>query len=731
MRSFSLRKLVHRIGLAVAIAAAISPPAGYLMIGYGDLVNVLDIKTKLNARAVAKYVDSQSDVSQYQYGLERISEALEQTDTDKDQLRKRVINSTGKIILEEGPVVLAPKLLRSAPITVSGTAVGRVEIETSLRPLVVGAGLVGILSCILGCAVYFAMRVLPLKMLDRTVGTLEQTNGRFGAALNNMVQGLLMVDAQQRLVVWNERFITMFQLSPDMFRPLMPLRELFTIGSQNNPLFKDTPAELIAERQRVWDAGISAVRVRELTDGRIISILHAPIPTGGWLTTYEDITERRMSEKRIAHMAHHDALTNLPNRLSFREQMEHALNSIRSGDQLAVLCLDLDHFKDVNDTLGHPIGDDLLRAVGGRLKECIRETDVIARLGGDEFAIVQVETANQPAEATALARRLIEVISAPYKLDGHQIVIGVSVGIALAPTDSVDPDQLLKNSDMALYRAKSDGRGTYHFFEPGMDARVQARRMLELDLRAAIANSEFEMYYQPIVDLETDAIVSVEALVRWHHPRRGMVPPVEFIPLAEETGMIVPIGEWILRQACSEAAKWPRQIRVAVNLSPVQFKNRNLLASVIQAVAAAGLAPTRLELEITESVLLQESAATLATLHSLRSFGVRISMDDFGTGYSSLSYLRSFPFDKIKIDRSFINDLATHNDSMAIVRAVAGLGKSLGIATTAEGVETNEQLTLLRSEGCSEVQGYLFSPPVTAAGIEEFIAASHEQRAVA
>jgi predicted signal transduction protein with EAL and GGDEF domain len=328
----------------------------------------------------------------------------------------------------------------------------------------------------------------------------------------------------------------------------------------------------------------------------------------------------------------------------------------------------------------------------------------------------------QASEVSSLASRLVEVIGAPYDIDGHQVVVGASIGISLSPGDGSNPDQLLKNADMALYRAKADGRGIYRFFEAAMDARAQARRLLELDLRAALVRGEFEVFYQPIHDLQADQIIAFEALVRWNHPLRGTIPPMKFIPLAEETGLIVQIGDWVLRQACADAARWSQQdVRVAVNLSPVQFKNRNLVPSVIAALSASGLAANRLELEITESVLLQDSEATLATLHKLRDFGVRISMDDFGTGYSSLSYLRSFPFDKIKIDRSFVNELATRDDSMAIVRAVTGLGKSLGISTTAEGVETSEQLALLRLEGCTEVQGYLFSPPRPAAEVERLL----------
>jgi diguanylate cyclase (GGDEF)-like protein len=409
-------------------------------------------------------------------------------------------------------------------------------------------------------------------------------------------------------------------------------------------------------------------------------------------------------------------LTDLPNRLQLYEQLRQLLAKTRPGVHVAVFCLDLDRFKDVNDGHGHPVGDLLLKSVADRLRQCIRDTDMVARLGGDEFAIVQAG-ASQPTDATALASRLIEAISAPYELGSHQITIGLSIGIALAPGDGLDPDQLLKNADMALYRAKSEGHGLYRFFEPEMDALMQIRRRLEIDLRKAITNSEFELFYQPLVDMKTEYVTGFEALIRWHHPERGMIPPHDFISVAEETGLIVPIGDWVLRQACAEAATWPSGLKIAVNLSPIQFKNKGLSLSVISALAASGLSPKRLELEITESVLLQEGDATLAILHELRELGVRISMDDFGTGYSSLSYLRKFPFDKIKIDRSFIVDMSDHDDSLAIVRAVIAMGSGLGIATTAEGVETAEQFEQLKLEGCTEVQGYLFSPPRPAAEV--------------
>jgi diguanylate cyclase (GGDEF)-like protein len=565
------------------------------------------------------------------------------------------------------------------------------------------------------------------ERLDKALSALSSANNqlvtqnvRFDTALNNMVQGLLMFDAAERLVVCNNRYIDMYGLSRDIVKPGCSLRELFRHRVESGQL-RDDPEEYRAKLLAEVAHGKPINFIGQTADGREILITNKPMSGGGWVVTHEDITERRQAEAKISHMALHDALTNLPNRLFFRQEIENRLAHLGRDQKFAVLCLDLDQFKTVNDTLGHPFGDKLLCQVGERLNACLREGDCVARLGGDEFAILQ-DSLTEPVDTPSLLARIIEVVSAPFDLDGHQVVIGVSIGVAMAPADAKDPDQLLKNADMALYRAKVDGRGTFRFFEREMDARMQARRALELDLRRAIVNGEFELYYQPLVDLVSEQISGFEALIRWNHPERGLVMPSDFIALAEETGLIVPIGEWVLRQACAQAAKWPDAVRVAVNLSPVQFKTQGLCQVVVNALARAGLAGDRLQLEITESVFLLNNESTLDTLHQLRALGVRISMDDFGTGYSSLSYLRSFPFDKIKIDRSFVHDLSDNKESRAIIRAVVGLGSSLGMSTTAEGVETQEELDYMKRQGCTEGQGYFFSRPRPAKDVEILLA---------
>ena len=543
--------------------------------------------------------------------------------------------------------------------------------------------------------------------------------------LNNMSQGVLMFDSETRLVFCNQRYVEMYKLSSEVAKPGCTLGDLLNHRREVGT-FSGNPEEYMVKVLQSVAGGKTSCDILKLSDGRAFSIVNNPMPGGGWIATHEDITERQRAEERIAHMAGHDALTDLPNRVLLRDRLEHELKRVKRGECIAVLCLDLDQFKSVNDTLGHPVGDELLKVVADRLRGCTREPDTIARLGGDEFAIIMTAM-QQPTDAAALSRRVRASIAKPYHIDGHQIVVDISIGISVAPIDAIEPDQLLKNADMALYGAKADGRGTYRFFEPEMDARMKARRELEMDLRKALRDKEFELHYQPLVNLQSNEISAYEALLRWHHPIRGLISPAEFIPVAEETGLIIPLGEWVLRKACEQTANWPDEVKVAVNLSPAQLKNRNVVQMVMSALADSGMAGNRLQLEITESVLIQNTFATLATLHELRKLGVQIAMDDFGTGYSSLSYLRSFPFDKIKIDRSFIEDLSNGAEPLAIVHAVAGLAKCLNMISTAEGVETQQQLEKLQSVGCTEMQGYLFSRARPAAEIERLFIPNAEK----
>ncbi len=528
---------------------------------------------------------------------------------------------------------------------------------------------------------------------------------------------LLLVDRRGRIVFCNDPARGIFGAAP-------------TAGVGD-------PARTLLRRVRrgdppAWHALVAALRaatsavVPMLLDGRTTEVALHPL-RDGWAVRVARGAPR--GERPAGADANLDPLTGLPNRIGLHERFGAALErQARTGEGCAVLMVDLDRFKQVNDSLGHAVGDALLRTVADRLRSATRPNDTVARVGGDEFVIIQA-AAGAAGTAEILAERLVDLVSRAYMVEGHLVSIGASVGIALAPRDGVDTDKLLRSADLALYRAKRDGRGTFRFFEPAMDALLRARRGLEFDLRKALALKEFELHYQPQLNLETDTVVGFEALLRWRHPTRGMTSPAEFVPLAEEIGLIVPLGEWVVRTACQEAARWPDTVSVAVNLSPAQFKSKRLYDTIVTALATSGLPARRLELEITEGVLMQENAATLATLHRLRDLGIRISMDDFGTGYSSLSYLRSFPFDKIKIDRSFIDELAKKPDSDAIIRAIAGLGMSLGMTTVAEGVETIEQMRRIRAEGCTDVQGYLISKPIPPSDILQLL--SDRRRAAA
>jgi diguanylate cyclase (GGDEF)-like protein len=549
---------------------------------------------------------------------------------------------------------------------------------------------------------------------------LQERNLQFDIAVNNMSHGLCFFDAGHRLVVCNSHYVDMYGLPPDRVRPGTPLSEILDLRFEAGSVPPMTRDEYAKWRTDVATSAEATDSIVEMRNGRTFKIRHRPMPDLGWVATHEDITEQRKAELRIAHMAHHDALTDLANRALLGQRLEQALEQ---GRMFAVHHIDLDKFKAVNDTLGHQAGDILLQDVGRRLRQLARDSDTIARMGGDEFVILQTPISDR-SEAEVLARDVVSRLNAPFGLAGHQAVTSASIGIAIAPGDGSTPEQLLHNADLALYRAKGDGRGMHRFFEPAMNEEAQSNRALEQDLRNGLAAGEFELHYQPIVKTDGREISGFEALIRWRHPRRGLVAPNSFIPLAEEIGLIVPIGEWVIRQACAVASRWPGDLHVAVNISAVQFRQPGLTDVIVGALAASGLDPRRLEIEITESVLLEDRTRTLATLHQLRSLGIRIAMDDFGTGYSSLTYLQCFPFDKIKIDRSFVSGVGNDAGSLSIVRAVAALARGVGMTTTAEGVETDEQRDRIAAEGCTEMQGYLFSPPLPAAEIERrFLAA--------
>ncbi|OPZ00889.1 diguanylate cyclase [Bradyrhizobium sacchari] len=566
---------------------------------------------------------------------------------------------------------------------------------------------------------------LARQQVEDSQREIQEQKLRLDTAINNMVEALCMFDAEKRLVVSNERYALLYRLPPELLRTGTPHADIIRHRVMTGILKSDSSegaAEKFISKLAALPFDAVSSRIDEFADGRLICVTRQPMAGGGWVATHLDVTEQRRSEAKITHMAQHDALTDLPNRVLLRERMEHAIAVTRNGGvDLAVLMLDLDRFKEVNDTLGHPAGDSLLRAVSARLRECVTDTALIARLGGDEFAVIDYVT-NPAVEAAALAENIRKALCEPFDLGDHRVTVGTSIGIAIAPRDGNDSDVIMKSADLALYSAKSGGRGAFRFFEPELDELMHARRNLERDMRDALSERQFELHYQPFVNAATGETRGFEALLRWRHPQRGLVLPGEFIPLAEETGLIVPLGEWVLRTACAEAAKWPQEVGIAINLSPAQFRSKELAPVIVGALASSGIAPHRLELEVTETVIMHDSEAVFAVLAQLRELGVRIALDDFGTGYSSLSFLQRFPFDKVKIDRSFVDELSsTRAEARHLARAVVRFAVSLGKTTTAEGVETEEQLDILREEGCMETQGYYFSRPMPASDVARML----------
>jgi diguanylate cyclase (GGDEF)-like protein len=565
---------------------------------------------------------------------------------------------------------------------------------------------------------FFVCLLVRAQELKREAARRRSAEARLETAIENMSQGVCMFDRDQCLVTCNKIYAQMYELAPDQVRSGTTLRQILESRIANGLFIGTAPEVYISDQLRLVESTTPWTKVAELSDGRVIAINFRPTAAGGWVATHEDITAQRRLEARIAHLAHHDPLTDLVNRTLLYQNLQQALSLPTANEFAVVFCLDLDRFKPVNDLLGHAVGDALLQAVAARLRSCVRQTDTVGRVGGDEFVIL-VSAANPVQEATALAARILATVCAPYELQGHQVSVGTSIGIAIAPADGGDPDTLLRHADLALYQAKKMGRGCYRFFEEAMNVSMRSRHVLERDLKVALQKGELVLHYQPQVDLARNQIVGFEALLRWSHPDHGEISPRDFIPFAEETGLIIPIGEWIIRQACKDAVDWPGPAKVAVNLSPIQFRSPTLAECVINAVLQSGLGPKRLELEVTESVLLQEDDRALAIMHQLNGMGVGFALDDFGTGYSSLSYLRKFPFQKIKLDRSFVQNLMTTDDSSAvIVETIANLGTALGMRTTAEGVETREQVERARVAGCTEAQGYYYGRPMRAEKVQ-------------
>jgi diguanylate cyclase (GGDEF)-like protein len=551
---------------------------------------------------------------------------------------------------------------------------------------------------------------------------LKRQHRRLDIAVNHMTQALLLFDRSERLVICNRRYLEMFGLSPDAIKPGRLLRDIVQFRKENGSFSGDVDeyCKVIREACRLGEV---TQTIASIPDGRWMQVVNRPLSEGGWVSTIEDVTEQRRSEERTIKLAHYDTLTDLPNRALLLKRLEEEISRCDDTSQLAVLFLDVDEFKTVNDSLGHHVGDELLKSMARNLQICLGTNEFMARLGGDEFAIL-ASGVKSKEDVLALIRRIHEAIRQSHDCAGHQLTIDSSIGIAIAPGDGTSSDQILQNADLAMYEAKSSGRRTYRFFEAGMEKKAKERRLLETELRKALGAGQIEVYYQPIVDLHNNRVVACEALARWNHAERGFVSPAVFIPVAEQSGLIDELGDYVLRKACKEAAGWPDHVRLAVNVSPIQFKSGLLALRVVSALAEAGLSARRLELEITEAVLIGDDEAALNILHELRAIGVRVALDDFGTGYSSLSYLRRFPFDKIKIDRSFISGLTQQGGSSGIVRAVVAMASEHNMVTTAEGVETGEQRSMLQDLKCDEMQGFLFSAARSSEDIRQLLGAN-------
>ena len=551
----------------------------------------------------------------------------------------------------------------------------------------------------------------PRRQYSLTRARLRTQQLRLRAVVDNLGHGLSLYDNHARMVVCNQQFLDIYRLPPELgkagtsFRRILEARVLGnTHVGEDGPGYIKSRIGAVHEQKPIGG-------IHRLNSGQVISMTHQPMADGGWVSTHRDVTELFNMQAELTHLAYHDSLTGLPNRTLFYQRIGRAFDAVIESDGFAVLCLDLDGFKPINDMLGHATGDALLRQFAGRLTRALGPRDTAARMGGDEFAILHLGADEE--SALDLAHRIAEFSQQPFDFDGQVVSVAVGIGIAYAPTDGTDTDALLHSADLALYSAKRAGRGGIRAFAPDLDRAATDRRRLEADLRRAIENGEFELHYQPILDLKAGSFCGFEALIRWQHPERGLISPAEFIPAAEESGLIVMIGEWALREAFAEASRWPADLRVAVNVSTIQLRRGNLVATVMNALAQSGLAPARAEIEITESVFLEQSEQSLDALRQLRSLGVRIALDDFGTGFSALSYLLAFPFDKLKIDGSFVRAIESSDGAATIVSAVADVGSRLGMSTTAEGIETADQLRAVHAAGYAEAQGYLISRPMT------------------
>jgi diguanylate cyclase (GGDEF)-like protein len=704
------RKIVNRRGEIIGFASRALRPSHFenfvasLALGSDTGISVIHH----NGTIIARYPQNDKYVGRNVSGMRQFQAAMAQGGDISGRFRSR---EGDDLIGSVKPLSHFPIIIVATAETSSALADWRAQTKLHFFAAVLAVIVVVVMIFFIGRQMQRQHAIAQHKLSEKTQ--------HLDIAINNMTQGLLLFDSTGRLVICNQQYIDMFGVSPDIVRPGCHLRDLILHRQERGTFVGDVDsycAKFLDPKGGINETVIST------PDGRTIRLIYKRSPDGGWATTLEDVTEVRRVQARIEHLAHYDPLTNLPNRTLFQRHAEALLRETGSV-QFAILYIDIDEFKAINDSLGHLVGDEFLRGVAEQLRRSVGPGDFVARLGGDEFAILQHDI-TEDRDVSALVERIYQALRTPFDCNGHQLASDASIGVAIAPRHGTDLFGLLKSADLAMYAAKAAGRRTYRFFDPAMEAEANRRREIERDLRKALAEDELEVHYQPLVDLKTDEVTGCEALLRWRHPGRGMVSPADFIPVAEETGLIEEIGQWVLRTACAEAATWPPHVHVAVNVSPIQFKSGTLTLKVASALAETGLDPRRLELEITEAVLIADDDAALAALNQLRALGVNIALDDFGTGYSSLQYLQRFPFDKIKIDRSFVKEVVRNSSSASIIRAVVSIAADRDMITTAEGVETLQQRETVQNLGCTQMQGYLFSAARPAQEIRGLLAAS-------
>jgi diguanylate cyclase (GGDEF)-like protein/PAS domain S-box-containing protein len=728
---------------AIALVIGLSLPLGYFALSYQHEAGQIGTESQFNARLVTGFITKHAaNWRSQQNQLIGFLVDEDRTETEYPEQR-RILDAQGNVIASNASSVLpSPTISKRWPVADGGNVVAYFEVRRSFRPLLAETGLIALLGLALASALFVALKTLPVRALNRALVSLRQSEQLFSKAFHASPDPVMICRAHDgSLISVNEEFTRLTGYAPSEVIGRTQDEVMLWVDEKNveqarqqlnlNQAVHNLEMTLVTKSGERRDMLVSS-EMTEINDARCV------------LTVARDVTEEKRAEQRMAYLANYDHLTGLPNRALFRDRLAGAMLRAERAERLVgLLYLDLDRFKQVNDSLGHPFGDALLKQVAERLQQCVRRTDTVAhpaasredahgttvaRVGGDEFTIV-LEGIQHIDEITRIAQRILSNVSNAFDLEGHRVYVGVSIGITVFPFDDDDLDNLVRNADAALYRAKALGRNNFQFYTDDLNANAEERLWLEMELRQALDRDQFELVYQPKLNLRTNLITGVEALLRWRSPNKGLVSPAEFIPLLEEAGLIVSVGAWVLHTACEQAATWTRaglNLTMAVNLSARQFRDDDLTGVIRSALINSGLAASQLELEVTESLLMEDSASSQSTLASIKQMGIHISVDDFGTGYSSLAYLKRFPLDTLKIDRSFVKDMGIDPDDTAIVRAVIALARSLRLTVVAEGVETQDQLAHLREALCDQAQGYFIARPMAAAAFETWMAENYD-----